>query len=161
MSLTIRHDLLVTGPDFESCSRRVHGFFSASQLVHYDNIEIDRARSCNGAGPSFRKQLNKALTGNQQVLAQLLGELQQAGCTRLEDLLTLPQGFQSKLVHTMAHMLDGFFGIDACFFDLDEVSYRLTENRRRQLEEQPEQCWLLGITAGSQDGQGFEGSNPK
>ena len=78
------------------------------------------------------------------------------GYTTLADLLNLPQGYHSKILHTIAHMEDGFFGIDAGFFDLDELSYRLSEQRKGEIQQQPDRCWLLTIAASVTDSGGFE-----
>ncbi len=156
MILFVEHDMLVSGPDLDTCERRVRLFFAKSQLVHYDSVEIDRQHSVNGVDPRFNELLQEAIAENRQILGELLAKLQEEGCTDLTDLLALPQGFKSKLLHTISHLLDGFFGIDSRFFDIDEISHWLTEDRRRQLAEQPEQCWLLRVKAQMVYGQGFE-----
>ncbi|NOX80507.1 MAG: hypothetical protein GXP57_05370 [Deltaproteobacteria bacterium] len=156
MSLTVRHTFMVTGPDLDTCGQHVRFFLDTTQLVRYDSVEIDPEHSIRGTEPRFQQELDMVLAANQAILAELLGELQQEGCRQIDDLLTLPQGFQSKLLHTVSHLLDGFFGIDSRFFDLDEDSHRLTAKRRRQIKDAPEQCWLIGITARSAAKQGFE-----
>jgi hypothetical protein len=156
MILSIEHDLLVTGPDLETCCRRVQSFFAKSQLVRYDVVDIDRERSVRGSDPRFEEYLNRAIAANHEVLSGLHDTLKEEGYESLEDLLRLPQGFESKLLHTMCHLLDGFFGVDSHFFDIDEVSSWLTENRRTQLGEDPESCWLVHARAKSFYGGGFE-----
>jgi hypothetical protein len=156
MILFVDHDMLVSGPDLATCERLVRRFFAKSQLVHYDSVEIDRQHSVNGADPRFDELIQAAIAENRRILGELLGKLQEEGCATLEDLLTLPQGFKSKLLHTISHLLDGFFGIDSRFFDIDEISHWLTEPRRRQFAERPEDCWLLRIKAQMVYGQGFE-----
>lgn len=157
MTLTVRHTFMVTGPDRDTCGQRIRFFLDKTQLVRYDSVEIDPAHSIRGTETRFRRELDLVVAANQAILAELLGELRQEGCRQLADLLTLPQGFQSKLLHTMSHLLDGFFGIDSRFFDLDEDSHRLTAKRRQQIKDTPAQCWLIGITARSAAAeQGFE-----
>lgn len=156
MILFVDHDMLVSGPDLATCERHVRLFFAKSQLVHYDSVEIDRQHSVNGTDPRFHDLLQGAIAENHHILNELLGKLEEEGCTTLEDLLTLPQGFKSKLLHTISHLLDGFFGIDSRFFDIDEISHWCTENRRQQLAERPAECWLLRIKAQMVYGQGFE-----
>lgn len=156
MLLTVRHAFMVTGPDLDTCAQHVRFFLETTQLVRYDLVEIDPEHSIRGTEPRFQQELDLVLAENQAILAELLGELRQEGCRQLDDLLTLPQGFQSKLLHTVSHLLDGFFGIDSRFFDLDEDSHRLTAKRRQQIKETPDQCWLIGITAKSAYEQGFE-----
>jgi len=156
MILFIEHTILVSGPDRETCEHHVRLFFEKSQLVHYDSIEFDPLNSVNGADPQFAQLLESSVTGNRQILKELLGKLQQEGCSSLDDLLVLEQGFKSKLLHTVSHLLDGFFGVDSRFYDIDEISHWVTENRRRQIDQSPEQCWLLAVHAKSVYEQGFE-----
>ena len=156
MILSIEHDLLVSGPDLATCEQHVHLYFEKSQLVHYDSIEIDHPHCMNATVPQFEKLLLQGINANRQILTELLGNLTKEGCESLQDILTLPQGFQSKLLHTMSHLLDGFFGIDSKFYDIDEISHWITDSRRKQINETPEMCWLLRIKAQSVYGQGFE-----
>lgn len=156
MILTIEHDLLVSGPDLQTCCQHVQWFFEKNQLVRYDSVEVDRDQSIQGSDPGFEELLDRVLAKNQQILAELLTKLQNEGYVEMEDLLHLPQGFPSKLLHTMCHLLDGFFGVDSRFFDIDEASNRLTEHRRQQISESPEICWLIHVNAKSFYGGGFE-----
>jgi hypothetical protein len=156
MILFVDHDMLVSGPDLATCERHARLFFAKSQLVHYDSVEIDRQHSANGTDPRFDELLRGAIVENRRILRDLLAKLQDEGCATLEDVLELPQGFKSKLLHTISHLLDGFFGIDSRFFDIDEMSHWLTEERQRLLAEHPEQCWLLRVKAQLVYGQGFE-----
>jgi hypothetical protein len=88
------------------------------------------------------------LADNRQVLQKLIGELQAAGINDFNDLSAMPQGFQSKIFHTMAHLLDGFFGIDSRFYNLQEDSHWLSASLRRQIEAgPPEEFWLITVVA--------------
>ena len=156
MILYIEHSMLVSGPDRETCEEHVRLFFEKSQLVHYDSIEFDQHASVNAGDPEFAGLLDKALAENHRVLAELMEKLQQEGCTTLEDVLSLEQGFKSKILHTMSHLLDGFFGIDSRLYDIDEISHWLTDDRRKNIRDAPERCWLLLVKARSVYGQGFE-----
>jgi len=159
MILSIEHDLLVSGPDLETCCRHVQMFFEKSQLVRYDTVEVDRENSVPGSDPRFEERLNRAIALNHKILAELLAKLNSEGCVEMGQLLNLPQGFPSKLLHTMCHLLDGFFGVDSRFYDIDEISNWLTDNRRKQLELAPGECWLVHVHAKSFYGGGFEKKN--
>lgn len=156
MILSVEHTMLASGPDQATCEHRVRLFFEKSQLVHYDSIEIDSKRCINAAAPEFEQLIAEAVADNRQVLSDLLDKLTKEGCENLQDILDLPQGFQSKLLHTMSHLLDGFFGIDSKFYDIDEISHWLTDSRRKQITESPETCWLVKVKALLIYGQGFE-----
>jgi hypothetical protein len=159
MILRIEHDLMVSGQDLQTCSRRVQRFFERSQLVQYDSISVDLPHSINGADPRFEELLNRAIDQNRAVLADLLATVKKEGCREIDDLLHLPQGFQSKLLHVMSHLLDGFFGVDSRFFDIDEISNWVTASRRKKIRESPEECWLIRVKAESVYGGGFEKKN--
>lgn len=156
MNLRVSHTILVSGTDLSACEKRVLRFFDTTQLVHYDDIRIIREHSCSALDPTFQSLLDKALEKNRERLKSLLAELQAEGYTTLADLVDLPQGYLSKILHTLAHMEDGFFGIDADFFDLDESSYRLSRRRELEIRRQPGNCWLLSVAASSTGGNGFE-----
>ncbi len=159
MILRIEHDLMVSGQDLQACSQHVQRFFEKSQLVRYDSISVDLPHSVNGSDPRFEELLNRAIAQNRAVLTDLLSKMKNEGCNELDDLLHLPQGFQSKLLHIMSHLLDGFFGVDSRFFDIDEISNWVTENRRKKIRETPEECWLVRVRAESVYGGGFEKKN--
>jgi len=156
MILLIEHDLLVSGLDMETCSGHVLSFFDKSQLVRYDSVEIDPKSSAQGSEPRFVELLNRAINTNKEILEELLVTIKDEGCSKLDDILKLPQGFQSKMLHTISHLLDGFFGVDSRFFDIDEISHWITENRQNEINTNPEQCWLIRVKAKSVYGQGFE-----
>ncbi len=159
MILKIKHDMLVTAQDLPSSENRIRSFFEKSQLVHYDSIEIYPSNCINATAPQFEERLEQLVDSNRQVLSRLLAKLNQEGCSNLQDLLTLPQGFQSKLLHTASHLLDGFFGIDSKFYDIDEISHWITDGRKRQIMSSPNTCWLIHVKAQSVYGQGFEKKN--
>ena len=47
----------------------------------------------------------------------------------------------------MAHLLDGFFGIDSQFYNLPEDSHWLGESLRKQIETGPAEFWLVRVAA--------------
>ena len=156
MILTIEHSLLVSAPDLATGENHLRLFFEKSQLVHYDSIEIDPLHCMNATAPEFEECLQHAVDNNRRILSELLTKLTREGCTNLQDLLSLPQGFQSKILHTISHLLDGFFGIDSKLYDIDEISHWITDDRRQQILRSPETCWLIPVKAQYVYGQGFE-----
>lgn len=156
MILEIQHDILVSGPDFKTCDKHVRLFFEKSQLVHYDSIEIDPSYCINATVSEFSERIQKGEAANREILQELLAKLKEEGLSEVEAIIDLPQGFQSKMLHTISHILDGFFGIDTKFYDIDEISHWITENRREQIARSPETCWVMQVDARSVYGQGFE-----
>lgn len=147
MKLEVRHTILVKEPDLAKSSAHVHHFLDSTTLVQYDAVKILAAESCAGTDQRFWPNLEQSLAANRQVLNKLTEELQAAGTKEFSDLFAMPQGFQSKIFHTMAHLLDGFFGIDSRFYSLPEDSHWLGESLRRQMEISPEAFWLVRVVA--------------
>ncbi|MCX5865620.1 MAG: hypothetical protein NTW42_11240 [Deltaproteobacteria bacterium] len=147
MKLEVTHKILAMEPDFEKSSAHVLRFLDHTSLVQYDAVRVVTAESCSATDPRFWPWLEQGLAANRQVLTQLTGELRAAGTKEFDDLLTMPQGFQSKIFHTMAHLLDGFFGIDSQFYNLPDDSHWLEASLRRQIETDPEDFWLITVKA--------------
>lgn len=148
-SLTITHRLLVDGPDFTSCCQRVERFFARTILVKYDSVRIDAAQSCAATDPRFWEKVEQGLTANRETVADLLAELKASGTTALDDLGDLPQGYASKTLHTLAHLLDGFIGIDSNFYNLIDDSHWLSDQQRGRIKAAPAAHWLLSVEASS------------
>ncbi len=151
------HDILATGPDMDGAAGRILAFLDSTPLVHYHRVEIDRNRSMNALDDRLLPRAREAAAENRRILDAMLAELRHEGIEDLASLAALQQGFQSKLLHVIAHILDGFFGIDSRFYDLDESCHWLTAQRRRLLVSMPEQCWLIRIRARLEGGTDFAG----
>lgn len=151
-AIHLTHLMLVDGPDFETCRRRVERFFARTILVKYDSVQVVAEKSCNGADRQFEKNLAAGINENRNLAAELLTELKETGLTDLDNLTTLPQGYASKVLHTMAHLLDGFFGVDSRFYNLSDDSHWLSEPQQALIKQNPENYWLLHVEASSQTG---------
>ena len=151
-ALNITHLMLVDGPDFDTCRQQVERFFARTILVKYDSVKVVAEKSSNGTDPQFWKKLEAGTTGNRALAAELLTELKEAGLTDIDKLTTLPQGYASKTLHTMAHLLDGFFGVDSHFYNLNDDSHWLNEAQRNKIEQQPTSHWLIHVEASSETG---------
>jgi hypothetical protein len=147
MKLEVTHKILTMEPDLEKGAAHVLRFLDRTTLVHYDAVRVVTEQCCSGTDPRFWPCLEQGLADNHRVLTQLIGELRAAGTKEFNDLPAMPQGFQSKIFHTMAHLLDGFFGIDSQFYSLPEDSHWLGESLRKQIEASPEEFWLVTVKA--------------
>ena len=147
MKLEVRHDVLAVGPDFSRSRDYTLRFFAKTPLVRYDVVTVDEAASCPATHPDFWPRVEEGVRQNQEVLAALLAELKESGLRRLDDLLVLGKGYQSKLVHTVAHLVDGFFGIDTVFYNLADDSHGVSPQLAREVRENPHDYWLLRVNA--------------
>jgi len=144
--------MLVDGPDFGTSRRRVERFFARTILVKYDSVQVVAEKSCNGTDRHFWKKLDAGITENRNLAAELLADLKETGLTELDNLTTLPQGYASKILHTMAHLLDGFFGVDSRFYNLNDDSHWLNDSQLSHIKQKPESYWLIHVEASSQTG---------
>lgn len=141
------HAFLVQGRDVPSCSARIRSFLDDYQLVRYGRAEIDGSSSLGGADPRFSAKLQEALNENTLRIRAFLAELQSEGVERLEQLEGLPQGYQSKTLHTVTHLLDGFFGIDSFFYNLVEGSHAISDDLREKIAAAPGDYMLISVRA--------------
>ena len=134
--------VLTEGESPAACKTQVMNFFERTTLVRYDNIVIDD-KFLSATDPRFNEELDLGLKRNRQTLRKFIDELGTAGFETRSDLMALTQGYQSKILHIIAHFLDGFVGIDSIFYHLVDDSHWLTEDTREQIDQEPERFNLL------------------
>jgi hypothetical protein len=142
-----KHEILVKGSDFETGKAKVLQFFKRYQLVRYSQIDIPRDAALAAGDPDFDNRLQKAILKNRGIVDALADELQREGVDTLHDLAALPQGYKTKMLHVITHLLDGFFGIDTYFYNLEEDSHWVSEPLIRKIHTDSSQYWLLTIKA--------------
>jgi hypothetical protein len=144
MELLVKHIILVEGDTLETCKSYVLNFFEQTSLVHYDRITIeDEILSAND--PAFKAKLENGLKKNKTTLIRFIDELGASGFKKKCDLIDLNQGYQSKILHIIAHFLDGFIGIDSVFYNLIDDSHWLSDETRDKIEQQPDRFRLLSL----------------
>lgn len=145
MRLEAAHDLLVVGPDFEKSREYLRRFFAKTTLLRYDTVDMQEDESMSASGTDFWVRVDEGIARNRQGIEGLIGELKQLGFHSLEDILHIKQGFQSKIFHTAAHLLDGFIGIDTSFYSFAHDSHWLTEKQRDEIKGSPQDYWLVRV----------------
>jgi hypothetical protein len=144
---TYQHEILVKGTDFEACKAKVLQFFERYQLVRYSQIDAAQDASLAAGDPDFDDRLQKAILKNREILHALRDELQREGVDTLHDLSALPQGYKTKMLHVITHLLDGFFGIDTYFYNLEEDSHWVSDTLIKKIHTNSSYYWLLTIEA--------------
>ena len=145
-NLEIVHDVLLAGPDFEACQQRVIRFFDRTMLIHYDRVLVPEDSSVNGADTeNFNSRIMEGLAANRAVLTELLSSLRDEGFASLEDLRSLEKGYLSKVLHTIAHLQDGFIGIDSRFYNLEEDSHGVSRELLGKINAAPDSYWILRV----------------
>ena len=141
------HEILTKGSDFEFSQKRVLHFFQKYQLVSYSYVHVIGSESLPASSHDFEGRLQKALLKNRQLLHNLLNELRSEGYTTISDLQTMPQGYRTKIFHVITHLLDGFFGLDSHFYNLEEDSHWVSEAFWKKIMTNPSHYWLLPVEA--------------
>lgn len=147
-SLEIIHDILIAGSDFAFCNQKVRRFFDRTMLVRYDKIIIAETESINGINVNFQKRIDEGLAANKRILTGFLANLKEEGFTSLDDLQSLERGYLSKILHIIAHLQDGFIGIDSRFYNLEEDSHGISRSLQLKITLMPQNYWLLRVRGG-------------
>ena len=144
-SLEISHDILLAGADLDSCCKRVARFFDRTMLIRYDEVTTSEDESINGTGKEFQARLQEGLDANHRAIGELLENLEDEGFTTLEDLQGVEKGYVSKIFHTIAHLLDGFIGIDSRFYNLIEDSHDISRDLQQNILAAPQNYWIIRV----------------
>ena len=147
MGMTKTHWLLCRGDDFAAACALVQNFFRTSLLLHYDAVEPEADGSWPAVAEGFWPALEQGIAENRQVLMGLLNDLKVEGVVEIAALADLPMGYPSKVLHTIAHLVDGFIGIDSVFYNLAEDSHWLSPGLRATIRQQPQRYWLIRVKA--------------
>jgi hypothetical protein len=145
MNRIAQHRVLVCGDSFAACSDQVRRFFDLTSLVIYDCIEVRQEQSRAAVAADFGGAVEAAIADNRETVDGLIAELGRTGIGSIDGLPGLPQGYPSKILHIIAHFLDGFIGIDSSFYNLVDDSHWLPESTRAAIVRHPENYWLIHV----------------
>lgn len=148
MEIKSRHIFLVQAESRQDASHKVVHFLQATELVSYGRLNIDENGVVSGTSDSFWEILWHGVEKNKAFSQQVLEELKGNGVREVGDLLTVSLGYPSKLLHILAHMIDGFIGVDSVFYNLVEDSHWLGKNQETVIRKTPEQFWLVPVETG-------------
>jgi len=143
--LEISHDILLAGSDFSSCQEQVRRFFDRTMLIRYDQVLVLQNEAINGAEKEFWARIRDGIEANQKVLGELLANLKSEGFNSLDDLQSLEKGYLSKILHTIAHLQDGFIGIDSRFYNLIEDSHGVSRDLQQKMAATPYRYWVMRV----------------
>jgi len=141
--MTSEHIFLVEAESPEQALSQVVKFLSSYQLVRYDRFEVKREKIISVQDERFWEVLEKGLQKNYEILQGFIGELKSEGYQLVDDLRSLPQGYLSKLVHLIAHFVDGFFSVDSYFYNLIEDSHFLSPYLKRRMLRGTQNFYLI------------------
>lgn len=141
------HEFLCEGQDLAACTSRLFSFFESYELIRYGHLDVIESKSLRADDPDFPLRLEKSLEIHGQRVRSFLDELIREGVDSISALEKLPQGYQSKTLHTVTHLLDGFFGIDSHFYNLVEGSHGVSEDLLQRISGNPRGFMLLSVRA--------------
>ena len=147
-----QHDLLLESSNRKEAELQARYFCENNDLVRYESIIIEPDEILCGTDPEFSTKLKSGLEGNKKAINGLIEELRTEGALDPQTWPTLHQGYSTKLLHTVIHLLDGFFGIDSVCYNLVENSHQVTGGLWSRIEEHPEKYWLVPVTGMSTPG---------
>lgn len=150
MNFEETHEFLVEGADFKECHHKVHRFFERTVLVKYDVVHVEEENSLPADNADFFARIEAGIMENRKIAAGMVQELRESGFKDLDDLVRMNQGYESKILHTLTHLLDGFFGIDSFFYNLAEDSHLLSDQLREKIAGQRKGYWLLRVHTASE-----------
>jgi hypothetical protein len=144
-ALEISHDILTAGSDFDSCQQQVQRFFERTKLIRYDEVLVIKDESLCGTDKQFPARIRTGLEANRKVLGEFLANLKQEGFLSLDDLQSLEKGYLTKILHIIAHLQDGFIGIDSRFYNLEEDSHGVSRHLQQKIGATPQIYWILRV----------------
>ncbi len=147
-----QHYLLLESSNLKTAELYAHYFFDHNDLVRYNSVAIESSAIICGNDSEFFKNIETGLKANRQAINSLVDELHAEGASDPQAWSTLQQGYTTKLLHTVIHLLDGFFGIDSVFYNLVENSHQVTDALLTRINEHPEKYWLVPVTGMSVHG---------
>ena len=148
MELSVFHNFLVKSSDLSSAWQHVEIFLQKTTLIRYSSVCFDEERSFSADQKEFWDEVDRGVAENRKTVSGLISELELCGHRSLQDLNSCKQGFESKVLHTITHMLDGFIGVDTVFYNLIEDSHWLSPTLREEIITQPNLYWLVHVVAG-------------
>lgn len=148
MDYPVSHYFLVRSQSGQLASRHVERYLAGNQLISYAEFFVREEEVLNGTDDRFRPTLDQGLAANSTFARRMLDHLKEEGVTTLDHLLELKQGYTTKVLHTLTHLLDGFIGIDSVLYNLVEDSHQVSEGLAESMRTTPGEYWLIPVRTG-------------
>ena len=116
-------------------------YFISETYTQMQGVDIDHVKQIT------MQMVEKVVsfTDSIPIVHNFLDSLKDEGFSTLEDLHGLEQGYASKIFHTIAHLLDGFIGIDSHFYNLEEDSHGISPDLEQKILAAPDNYWILRV----------------
>ncbi len=141
--MNVQHHFLAKGETRAVADRQVLAFLDKTLLVRYSEVSIEEETSMTATDPRFWPTVEDLARQHRQTCQHFIDSLQETGITTIGDLAHIEQGYPSKLLHILAHLVDGFFGIDSIFFNLIEDAHTISPALASAIEADPRNYHLV------------------
>jgi hypothetical protein len=148
MDYQVSHYFLVCSQSGKAAGLHVERFLAGNQLITYADFFVRPEEILNGVDNQFWPTLEQGVTANKIFARRMLDHLKKEGITTLDQLLELQQGYATKVLHTLTHLLDGFIGIDSVLYNLVEDSHQVSEVLSEAIHNTPAKYWLVPLRTG-------------
>ncbi len=148
MEFPISHYFLLRSQSLQLAARHVERYLAGNQLISYAEFFVRPEEILNGSDAEFWPTLEQGLEANAAFGRRMLDHLKEEGLTTLDQLLELQQGYATKILHTLTHLLDGFIGVDSVLYNLVEDSHRVSEVLAAAIRTTPLEYWLVPVRTG-------------
>lgn len=148
MDYQVSHYFLVCSQSGKAAGLHVEHFLAGNQLITYADFFVKPDEILNGMDDRFWPTLEQGVTANKIFARRMLEHLKKEGLTTLDQLLELKQGYATKVLHTLTHLLDGFIGIDSVLYNLVEDSHQVSEVLTEAIRKSPANYWLVPLRTG-------------
>jgi len=139
------HTLLIFGNDYETCCQQALDFLKTSRTLDYERVEVVEAESCSGADPNFCRRLTASIKKHSESITFLVNELNQMGFHSVVDIGNVEQGYPSKVLHILGHLLDGYVCVDSRFYNLIDQSHQVPPATIANIKKLPQLYWLIRV----------------
>ncbi|NLZ16594.1 MAG: hypothetical protein GX087_02520 [Desulfobulbaceae bacterium] len=144
----VAHIFLTQARTAENACRHVERFLTDNPLLSYDQLHILPEEVNRADEEAFWDTMDEGLLANRSFAHRMISHLEKEGVKELRQLVDLQQGYATKVLHTLTHLLDGFIGIDSILYNLVDDSHDVSNNLRRAMRDNPSRYWLIRVRAG-------------
>jgi hypothetical protein len=148
MEYPISHYFLVRSQTALMASQHVERYLDGNQLISYADFFVQPEEVLGGDHAQFWDTLRQGLAANDVFARRMLQHLKEEGVRTVDQLLTLKQGYATKILHTLTHLLDGFIGIDSAFYNLVEDSHWVSGELAEAIRVAGAEYWLVPVRTG-------------
>ena len=148
MDYPISHYFLVRSQTATLSGQHVRRYLAGNQLITYAEFFVREGDILNAEDQRFWPLLEQGLEANLAFTARMIDHLKDEGIVSLDQLAGLAQGYATKVFHTLAHMVDGFIGVDSVFYNLIEDSHQVSAPLATSIRNAPGEFWLVPVRTG-------------